>query len=330
MTAYMFSISPNPKGMELVFGIGLGSILGAVLIGLDYLFRKFQLRSFNITILGLFFGYLMGEALVLIFNKILLISSPSIFLDNSTIETIKIILFIFGIYFGTIMTLKSADEIHLSIPFIKFSPALRKKRDLLMDSSALMDPRIIDLASSGLIDHHIVLPRFITKELYTQAETAEEALKAKARRCLDTIKKLEEITEVRYNDTDFSEIKDITGKLIKLARLLDANIISSEIGKTQASSLEGIKIINLNVLANALKPLTQSGESLKIKIQRYGKEPNQGVGYLEDGTMVVVNGGGNFIGETIEAQVLSVKHSVSGRIIFCNSMDAQFEPEFNR
>ena len=129
--------------------------------------------------------------------------------------------------------------------------------------------------------------------------------------------------EVRFNDTDFPDVKDIQSKLIRLARLVDANILSADISKIQMASIEGIRIINLHTLSNALKPLMQAGEFIKIKIQRFGKEPRQGVGYLDDGTMVVVNGGGKFISETIDAQVLSVKHTSSGRMVFCNACDEE-------
>ncbi len=140
---------------------------------------------------------------------------------------------------------------------------------------------------------------------------------------MDLIKKLEDVEHlyIKFSDTDFPEVKDPQGKLIRLARLVDANIFSADISKIQMSSIEGIKVINLHSLSNALKPLMQTGEYVKIKIQRYGKEPKQGIGYLEDGTMVVVNGGGKYLGETIDAQVLSVKHTSSGRMVFCNACD---------
>ncbi|MBN2479233.1 MAG: TRAM domain-containing protein [Parachlamydiales bacterium] len=314
-----------------LIGLALGVIFAFILFAFDILFRRFNLRSFNIAIVGLFIGFLMGQALVLVFKAILDISLQTFTLAPQIIEIIKIALFLFGLYLGTIMTMRASDELYVSIPFIRFTPTAQKKKDLILDSSILSDSRIIDLASSGLIDHHLIIPRFIIKELYAQAELGDETTKSKARRCLDTLKKLEEMPslELRYNDTDFTEIKDQTGKLIRLARLLDANILTADISRVESAVIEGIKIINLNVLSNALKPLMQAGEHIKIKIQRYGKEPRQGVGYLDDGTMVVVNGGGDFIGEIIEAQVLSVKHTSSGRMIFCNAIDGeypQFEP----
>jgi uncharacterized protein YacL len=267
----------------------------------------------------------MGQALVWILSSVLSISSGSIHLNPQVLEVLQIALFLFGIYLGTIMTLRSADEIYVSIPFIKFTPTAQKKKDLLIDTSTLADARILDLATSGLFDHHLVIPRFLLKELYAQAEIGEEGLKVKARKCLEIVKKLEAIPEldVRYNDTDFPEIKDHMGKMIRLARLIDANILSADTSRIQMASIEGIRIINIHALSNSLKPLMQAGEHIKIKIQRYGKEPRQGVGYLDDGTMVVVNGGGQYIGESIDTQVLSVKHTTSGRMIFCNAMDEE-------
>ncbi len=325
MTTFMLS-SPSGSGQaNALIGIILGLVFGFLLIGFDMAFKRFNLRSFNIAIIGIFIGYLMGQALVLVFNAVLEISRVSIILQPQTLEIIKIALFLFGTYLGTIMTLRASDELYVSIPFVKFSPTTEKKKDLIIDSSVLSDARIIDLAATGLLDHQLVLPRFVIKELYAQAEIGDEITKSKARRCLESIKKLEAIPELamRFNDTDFPDVKDTHGKLLRLARLLDANLLTADISRIQMASIEGIRVINIHTLSNSLKPLMQAGEFIKIKIQRYGKEPRQGVGYLDDGTMVVVNGGGNYIGEIIDAKVLSVKHTTSGRMIFCNAMDEE-------
>lgn len=326
ITVYTISLPEGSTLMNGIMGIVIGLAFGFGLIGLDIAFKRFNLRSFNIAIVGLFIGFLMGEALDLIFSAVLEISE-TVKMAPQVVEIIKICLFLFGIYLGTIMTLRSADELYVSIPFVRFAPMAQKKKDMLIDGSILSDARIIDLAASGLLDHHLIIPRFLVKEFYTLAEIGEEGAKNKAKRALEVLKKLEMHTELglRYNETDFPEVMDPTAKMIRLARLLDANILTADVGRLQIPMIEGIRIINIHALSNALKPLMQAGEKIKIKIQRYGKEPRQGVGYLEDGTMVVVNGGGQFIGETIDAQVLSVKHTSSGRMIFCNAKD-EHEP----
>ncbi len=327
MTLFMVSLPTGKTFSNILFGIGIGFTFGMMLIAFDLAFRRFNLRSFNIAILGIFIGYLMGQALALILHAILEISSIGVLLQPHTIELIKIAVILFGVYLGTIMTLRSSDELYVSIPFIRFTQTSQKKKDLVVDISVLADPRIIDLASTGLLNHQLVIPRFVLKELYAQAELGDEAARSKAKRCLEVAKKLETVPELemKYHETDFAEVKDMMGKIVRLARLLDANILTSDISRVQMGSIEGITVVNIHALSNALKPLMEGGELIHIKIQRYGKEPRQGVGYLEDGTMVVVNGGGDFIGDTIKARVLSVKHTSSGRMIFCNVADESGE-----
>lgn len=307
-------------GLSLVNGlVGFlgGLCVAACLIGVDFAFKRFNLRSFNTASLGLFCGYLMAQAILFTLDGILGQEAAS-----STLP-IRFFVYLFSAYLGMIMTARSAEEIHASIPFVEFKQMSHKKKDILVDITVLTDPRIIDLAASGLLDHHLIIPRFAVKELHTQSEGNDEATKTRARRCLEVIKKLESLPtlDLRYVDTDFPDIKDPTTKLIRLARFMDTHIITSDINRIQQSSTEGVRIIHIHMLSNALKPITQAGEMINIKIQRYGKEARQGVGYLEDGTMVVVNGGAEFIGETIKAHVLSVKHTSSGRMIFCNAAE---------
>lgn len=325
MTAYMILGPGGYTGGRMALGICLGVGVGLALIGFDLLFKRFNLRAFNIAVIGLFVGYLMGQALNLVLSAILDISAASIHLQPQVLEVLKITLFLFGVYLGTLMTLRSADELYVSLPFVRFTPQAHKKKDLLIDNSVLSDPRLIDLASSGIVDRHMILPRFLIKELYLQAESSDESTRTKSKRTLEIAKKLEAMPELdlRYSDTDFPDAKEPMGKMIRLARLLDANILTADISRIQTPAAEGVKFINLHALSNALKPLMQAGEHIKIKIQRYGKEPRQGVGYLDDGTMVVVNGGGQFIGEIVDAKVLSVKHTTSGRMIFCNAPDEE-------
>ncbi len=321
MVTFAAGMQVHPTLWDYILGAFSGLAVGGILIGIDMLFKRFNLRSFNVMILGLFIGYLMALAMIVIFDAILKISG--IHPEHSIAQLSRIFIYLFGTYLGVIMTLRSSSELYVSIPFVKLTPTSLQSRDILLDYSALCDPRIIDLASSGLLDKHLVLPRFIIKELHEQEEGSSEGACIRAKRALEIAKKLETlpVLGLRYQETDFLEVKEVTDKVLRLARLLDASILSADINRIQMAQVEGVQIINIHALSNALKPLMQRGESMKIKIQRHGKEDLQGVGYLEDGTMVVVNGGGDFIGETIGAHVLSVKHTTSGRMVFCNVLE---------
>ncbi len=312
---------------NLIFGVVGGALFGLALVGMDQIFKRFNLRAFNTALLGLCVGLIMAEAIFFLLNTVLELSAAGVSPEN--MKLLRSAIYLFSIYVSMIMVARAAEELHVSLPFIKLKPTSHKKKDILLDASILHDSRIIDLASSGLLDHHLIIPRFIIKELTAQSESEEESVKTKARRSLDVFKKLENLSslDLRYADTDFPEVKDPMSKMVRMARLLDANIMTSDINRVQQSTIEGILIINIHSLSNALKPITQAGEQMNIKIQRYGKEPRQGVGYLEDGTMVVVNGGAEYIGETIKVQVLSVKHTSSGRMIFCNTMDEHSDAE---
>lgn len=310
----------------LLIGAISGAVFGLVLIGIDQLLKNYNLRSFNIALIGLFLGYLMGEVITLLLGNV--INLPFWIQHPERLALIKMGIYLSCVYFGMSMTVRYSDNLLESIPFFKGGKSAtgNKKKDILVDPSILTDSRLLDLASSGLLDNHLIMPSVILNELQTMAETGDEQAKTKARRSLESYKKLESFPHlhIRVIDQDFPEIPDAMTKLIKLARFCDADILTADLTRIQQSLVDGVRFINIHIVLNALKPVTQAGEHLNIKIQRYGKEPRQGVGYLEDGTMVVVNGGAEYIGETIKAQVLSVKHTTSGRMIFCNSSEEAF------
>lgn len=323
MMSYFVGSQTAPLPGDYVMGAVLGLGAGGLLIVMDNLLKRFHLRFFNIAVLGLFIGYLMSRGLILILDAIIEFSQMDP--NQNTLEIAKIVILLVGTYTGVIMTLRSSNELSLCIPFVKLTPTAEKARHIIMDLSALSDPRIIDLAASGLLDKQLILPRFLLKELFEEEENPEESTSQRAKRTLDVVRKLESFPELslRYQDTDFPDAKDPTEKVLRLARLLGASVLSADINRVQMVQVEGIRIINIHTLSNALKPLMQRGERMKIKIQRHGKEDLQGIGYLEDGTMVVVNGGGSYIGELINAIVLSVKPTSSGRMIFCNVAEGE-------
>lgn len=322
-----YAVQSLPGGLNFtnsVLGFAGGLSFGLVLIFSNMLLTCANLRMMNILLLGLFLGYLLGEGIVLVWSKLLILSG--IVLHTEIANLLQTAMFLMGTYFGVILILEASTEWHASIPFIKLKTS-SKVKDLLVDWTILTENRALDLASSGLLDEQLIVPKFVVRELHTMLDSSEELIRNKARRCLDILKKLEGMShlELRYSDIDFPHTADAGIKLIQLARQIDANIITSDIRRFQQGNTEGLRIINIHMLSNVLKPIT--GEPLTIRIQRQGKEPRQGVGYLEDGTMVVVNGGAEHIGATIKGHVLSVKHTSSGRMIFCNVADSLEDSE---
>lgn len=310
----------TPSALGAVLALALGS--GIVFFSIEKTFKETTLYSFNLVLLGLAFGALMGYIVTLVVWSIFDLSHLEIGWEWQVLT--NALVYLSSIYLALILVVRSSEEIYLSIPFVRFQAVTEKKRDIVLDASALLDSRTIDLAASGLMDHHLVVPRFMLKEYYTCLEHYDETIKARARRSLEVLKKLEALPALglRYVEADYPDVTDPLARLVRFCRLSNANILTSEMSRIEQSTVEsseGIRVINLTTLANALKPITNSGESLDIKIQRLGKEQGQGVGYLDDGTMVVVNGAADFIGQTIRTTVLSVKHTSSGRMIFCNA-----------
>ena len=319
MATHTMSVSGAWTLNSALTGIIYGSIASCLLISLDVLFRRFRLRSLNLVIIGLFVGYLLAQGILHIFSLVLSFAMPV--LSTEVLGIVKTTIMLSCLYLGIVITCRSSEELSLSIPFIKLQSSSKKNNNLIVTPSLLSDDRIIDVATSGLLDHRLIIPRFVIKELNSMVESHEEILNKKGSHALSIVKKLDSLPSLHltYDDTYFPDAKDCNQKIIQLANMVSANILTSDMSTLNIDHESNIRVINMQTLANAFKPLLNSNESLFIKVQRYGKEPHQGIGYLDDGTMVVVNGGGEHIGQTIKSQVLSVKHTSSGRIIFCNA-----------
>ena len=303
--------------LHLITGSLFGLILGFTILSLEILFKKAHLKSFNVAILGLFLGYMMSEVIFLTFQSATLYLP----LPKEIFAFSRLFVLLSSLYLGLVLTAKASKEVALHLPFIQLQTNHSKNQQFIIDSSTLADPRIVDVASTGVFNSLLIIPKFLLKDLQAQTGNFDDTVKNKAVKSLEAIKKLEEISNLnlRYEDTDFADAKDSFDKVVQLANYTKNNILTADINKIKHSKIDdSLLILSLHSLSNALKPTTQTGENLSIKIQRYGKEPRQGIGYLEDGTMVVINGGGDFIGETIKAHVLSVKHRASGRMIFTN------------
>lgn len=305
--------------MAIFKGLGLGACAFGLIIGLEVALKRLSLRTFNTAMVGLFVGTLIGLVLTQTIKILLGFLGPNLQMQN----LLLLFSFLASIYIGIMLTTASQDAWWLSIPFVRLAPETQtKKKEIIVDISALEDTRLIELARSGLLDHQLVVPTFIVKELQKTSESPDENTRLRARRCQEHLKRLESLEHLGLQIKEFhlSEQEELTAKLHRACRLIQAYLMTSNEMSQIRSEDEAATTISLEGIAATLKPGAQRGEILTIKIQRLGKEPKQGVGYLEDSTMVVVNGGGEFLGQTIRTQVLSQKYSSSGKIVFCNAL----------
>ncbi len=311
--------SAEQTQMLTIKGLTLGILTFVGMLIAEYVIKKISLRTFNTALLGLFVGTLIGLVLAMSLRILLGFIEAS----NATLNIVTLYSFLASVYIGVMLTSSSQEAWWLSIPFVRLAPATQtKKKELVLDITAIEDPRLIELARSGLLDHQLVVPTFIVKEIQKSSESSDENTRVRGRKCQEHLKRLETMPQLdlQIKEFHFPDSDELHVKLVRAAKLIQAYILSS-CEPSQLRTEEDIPTtISLDTIATALKPGAQRGEILSIKVQRLGKEPKQGVGYLEDGTMVVVNGGGEFLGQTIRTQVLSQKYSSSGKIIFCNAI----------
>jgi len=187
----------------------------------------------------------------------------------------------------------------------------------LLDSSAIVDGRILDIVNTGFVEGEILVPRFVVEELQHLADSGDAEKRVRGRRGLDFVKRLQNTSgAVRIDDTDYVDIDAVDSKLVRLARDLGAQIVTTDHTLNKVAEIQGVKVLNVNDLANSVKPAVLPGEVIEVKILREGREQDQGVGYLDDGTMIVVESGAELVGSRVKAEVTSVLQSPSGKMIF--------------
>lgn len=187
----------------------------------------------------------------------------------------------------------------------------------LLDSSAIIDGRILEIIDTGFIEGELLVPRFVIEELQRLADSADAEKRVRGRRGLDFVKRLQKSSgAVRIDGADYADIQAVDAKLVRLATETGAQIISTDYTLKKVAEIQGVKLLNVNDLANSVKPAVLPGEVIEVKILREGREQNQGVGYLDDGTMIVVEAGSALVGSRVKAEVTSVLQSPSGKMIF--------------
>jgi uncharacterized protein YacL len=325
LTAGGFLLNPLAKSTHLaeIFGnnmrpkqfvsAGFGFLIALCVIAFEYRARKASLKTLIGaaigSILGIIGAYLIG----------MLISSQDI---NTVPGEMKVFLTIalafFMGYIGLMVGAAKGDFIDLSALGGIFSDKNVKVDYKILDTSVIIDGRIADVAETGFLGGTLIIPNFILAELQQVADSPDSSKRQRGRRGLDMLQRLRNNSklDIQILETDFPAVKEVDLKLIELGKQLDAVIVTNDFNLNKVSQLRGVMVLNINELANALKPVVLPGEAMRVFILKEGKEYNQGVAYLDDGTMVVVDNARRLIGKTADIAVTSVLQTTAGKMIF--------------
>ena len=300
-----------------VFGMFIGFGFGGLLVAVDEMLKGFSLRAFSATT----FGLLLGTAVALLIDHSGLFTNA----DENVRWLIRLGLFLSFSYIGIILAMRSnKEDFSLIIPYVRFSPQNKSDNLLLLDTSVIIDGRIADLIEAHFLEGLIIVPRFVLKELQQIADSGDAIKRARGRRGLEMLNRIQRNTtnEVRIHDGDFPEDKEVDTKLIRLARNLNARLFTNDYNLAKIAELQQINCVNLHEVSKCLKVILLPGEILNLKIVREGKDKGQGIGYLPDGTMVVVNGAQAHVGQQIEVQVQTLLQTGAGIIVFADLRNA--------
>jgi uncharacterized protein YacL len=238
---------------------------------------------------------------------------------SHTQSFLQILVMLLMAYVGLIVGANKGDLLNLAALGGIFGGEKQSKKSYkILDTSVIIDGRIADIAETGFLDGIIVTPQFVLRELQLVADSADSLKRNRGRRGLDVLQRLQKMAtlEIQIVENDFPSVREVDLKLIELAKLYEGKIITNDFNLNKVAQLQGVEVLNINELANSLKPIVLPGETMRVFILKEGKEYNQGVAYLDDGTMVVVDNARKMIGKTIDVSVTSVLQTTAGKMIF--------------
>ena len=305
----------NPS---VIFLVAMVSAILVVLI--DLLIPRKRVQTISAVYFGLIVGLILSFALNLAIDPTLKLLARSAGGDE-IIQSIKFLIQIIICYVCVSTLLQTKDDFRFIIPYMEFSREMKGARPLVLDTSVIIDGRIADVAETRVMDQPLVIPRFVLQELQGIADSSDKLRRNRGRRGLDILNRLQKSpgVEVQIHDTELPElagIREVDQRLVVLAKHLGGKVVTNDYNLNKIARLQGVDVINLNDVANALKPIVLPGEGLTVKLLKRGEEPGQGIGYLDDGTMVVTEQGAHRLGETVRLTVTSVLQTSAGRMIF--------------
>jgi uncharacterized protein YacL len=309
-----YQLEPLPSQIP---SLALGAVIGILIVILEI-----SLKDTSVThMLGSLLGGAIGLALAKTVGAALywanLGSGRVVFLHSLILLALP--------YLGIVMGGRRGEWLDPARFVTLFRGTSPQRRYRILDTSVIIDGRIADICETGFMDGTLVIPQFVLKELQMVADSSDSAKRNRGRRGLDILQKIQKMSgvDVMISDIDFPEVREVDLKLIELARTLPGKIVTNDFNLNKVAQLRGVDVLNINELANSLKPVVLPGELMKVFILKEGKEYNQGVAYLDDGTMVVVDNARRMIGKTIDVVVTSVLQTTAGKMIFGRFLDPQ-------
>jgi uncharacterized protein YacL len=319
----MFAFSGYLLGIKYnygFYGIILGGSIGLVALAAEAFLKQVRIGAIVGGILGISLGLLSATLLLLPLK-------PVLGEDISSVSFVLLSLFGYG---GLLLGVSKGKEISMVDIFRFFRGQGIEENLKILDTSVIIDGRIAEVCESGFLEGVFILPQFILQELQYIADSPDSIKRARGRRGLDVLHKIQKMSQitVRIIDEDFPKIKEVDTKLVALAKLMNAKVITNDFNLNKIAQLQGVAVLNINELANSLKPVVLPGETMKIFILKEGKEYNQGVAYLDDGTMVVIENARKLIGKNADVTVTSVLQTTAGRMIFSKLKEENEREEY--
>jgi uncharacterized protein YacL len=301
----------QPFGLDPRVDAAVGALLGLAIVIFEW-----RLRLMSLTrLIGAAIGSILGIFGAYLFALVIRSSIPA----GHTQSFLQIMVMLLMAYVGLIVGANKGDLLNLAALGGVFGGEKQSKRSYkILDTSVIIDGRIADIAETGFLDGLIVIPQFVLRELQLVADSADSLKRNRGRRGLDILQRLQKGASVQIQivEDDFPAVREVDLKLIELAKLYEGKIITNDFNLNKVAQLQGVDVLNINELANSLKPIVLPGEVMKVFVLKEGKEYNQGVAYLDDGTMVVVDNARKMIGKTIDISVTSVLQTTAGKMIF--------------
>ncbi len=309
--------------MEKKFELGLAAfslilLLGVLVVSGDLLAKDKQITTISAIYFGLLMGFLLGALFWMALQPLM-----TMYLNMKEIEInmARLFLTIVCCYICVSTLVQTKDEFRFIIPYVEFSKQVKGAKPLVLDTSVIIDGRIADICDTGIIDTKMIVPRFVLQELQGIADSSDKIKRNRGRRGLDILKRMQTNTKVdlQMHEANFTELRDVykvDERLVIMAKVLSARVVTNDFNLNKISQIQGVEVINFNELANALKLGALPGETLLVRIVKQGDQIGQGIGYLDDGTMVVVEQGRSAIGQEVNITVTSVLQTPAGRMIF--------------